>query len=69
MEEIINKISRMNREELQEVMQAVQARFASAYPKWDVVYIALHKDPVQRRIEFANLLEMLAQDLPGIPRP
>ncbi len=68
MEEIINKISKMTQEELQEVMQAVEARFAAAYPEWDVVYIARHKEPALRMEEFAYLLDMLAQELPGMKR-
>ncbi len=66
MKKVINKISTMTEEELREVMRAIEARYAQAYPQWDVVYIALHKDPSLRIQEFANLLDMVGQDLSSL---
>ncbi len=45
MQEIIDKIQTLNDSELRQVMTAIEDRYAQAYPEWDVVYIALHKDP------------------------
>ncbi len=63
MEELISKIKSLSRPELEAVMAAVEERYSAAYPDWDVVYVALHKDPVQRKREFEALLEFAAKDL------
>ncbi len=66
MSELIDRIKSLNRTQLQEVMQAVEARYAEVYPQWDVVYIAMHKDPSLRIQEYANLLDMIGADLQGM---
>ncbi len=63
MQEIIEKIQTLNESQLQQLMEAIEDRYAQAYPEWDVVYIALHKDPGLRFQEYANLLDMIGRDL------
>ncbi len=44
MEHILEKIQAMTACELQEIMRAIEQRYAAVYPEWDMVYIALHKN-------------------------
>ncbi len=57
MKEIIERIQTMSERELQVVMRAIQNRYASAFPEWDVVYMVLHKDPELRVQEIEGILE------------
>ncbi len=61
MEKILEKIGRMSMGDLQEVMRAVENRYAEACPEWDVLYIAIHKAPDLRRRELADLLALMAK--------
>ncbi len=45
------KIKSLKEKDLQILMQAIEKRYAEAYPDWDVYYIALHKDPDIRKAE------------------
>ncbi len=63
MEEVLQKIDTMTEAELRIVMEAVEQRYREAYPEWDVVYMAMHKDPVLRKQEFINLLEFIGKDM------
>ena len=42
-------IEQANDLEIEKIMEAVERRYAIAYPEWDVVYTALHKDPALRK--------------------
>ncbi len=63
MEKLIEKILCLNQAELDEVMQAIETWYRIAYPDWDVVYIALHKDPVLRKQELSHILDLLANEM------
>ncbi len=63
MKEIIERIQTMSERELQVVMRAIQNRYASAFPEWDVVYMALHKDPELRVQEIEGILGLVSQEL------
>ncbi len=63
MQQIIEKVMTMTESELQQIMRAVEMRYAQMYPQWDAVYIALHKDPGLRIQEYANLLDLIGKDL------
>ena len=51
--------------EIQQIMQAVELRYAAMYPDWDVVYIAVHKEPKQRAVDLQNILAMLKKEETG----
>ncbi len=63
MTEILKKIITMKDSELQLVMQAISDRYAAAYPQWDVVYMAVHKDPALREQELKRIWLAMRQDL------
>ena len=48
-DKVLVYIEHANDLEIQEIMDAVERRFALAYPQWDVLYTAVHKDPELRR--------------------
>ncbi len=53
------KIKNATEEELQQIMRMIEQRYAADFPDWDMHYLALHKDPVQREKEIALLKEMV----------
>ncbi len=55
------KIRRMKDKDLQILMRAIEKRYAEAYPEWEVLYLALHRDPKLRQQELANLKQFLHQ--------
>ena len=63
MRKIIAKIEQADDVEIRRIMDAVEQRYALAYPDWDVVYIAMHKDPTLRKGEMQELVAFLEKDL------
>ena len=49
--------------QIREIMDAVERRFALAYPQWDVLYTAVHKDPELRRKDLQELTVYIEKDL------
>ncbi len=58
MQKILKRIQSMDDGELHAVMDAVRARYTAAYPEWDVIYTAVHKDPEMRKHELAFIIDM-----------
>ena len=65
MDELLEKIKALSQTELDEVMLGIEKWYEEAYPDWDVVYIAMPKDPVQRKQRFMGVLRLIAKDLEG----
>ena len=63
MDELLEKIKALSQAELDEVMKGIEKWYEEAYPDWDVVYIAMPKDPVQRKQRFLGILRLIAKDL------
>ena len=63
MTEIIEKIEQATDYELQDIMKAIERRYATAYPDWDVVYVAVPKDPKIRREKLENIMKWFDKDL------
>ncbi len=59
MKHILEKICQLDASELQEVMQEIEQCFASKYPEWDVLYIAVRKDPVLRQYDLQGIARLL----------
>ena len=63
MRQVIEKIEQADDFEIQEIMDAVERRYAIAFPKWDVFYAAVHKDPELRRKDLEKLVAYIEKDL------
>ena len=63
MQQILERIERANDLEIQEIMDAVERRYAIAFPQWDVFYAAVHKDPVLRKKDLEDLVAYIEKDL------
>ena len=60
METVFHRIERADEQDLREIMDAVQERFAVAYPQWDIVYVAVPKeDPEKRKEILKKVFDML----------
>ena len=62
-DKVLAYIEHANDLEIQEIMDAVERRFALAYPQWDVLYTAVHKDPELRRKDLQELTVYIEKDL------
>ena len=60
---VLARIERAEYDELQQIMRAVERRYEQAFPEWDVVYIAMHKDPELRAKEMEETVKFLQKDL------
>ena len=49
--------------QIREIMDAVERRYAVAYPQWDVFYAAVHKDPALRRKDLDDLVAYIEKEL------
>ena len=63
MRQVIEKIEQADDFEIQEIMDAVERRYAIAFPQWDVFYAAVHKDPELRRKDLEKLVAYIEKDL------
>ena len=63
MKHILEKIEQADDFEIREIMDAVERRYAIAYPQWDVFYAAVHKDPALRRKDLKDLVAYIEKDL------
>ena len=60
--EIIAQINQVSQEEIQDVMQAVLARYRQLYPQWDISVLSIEKgesrnDQLDRTIELLNKMK------------
>lgn len=60
---LIKNIQAATDYELQDIMKAIEKRYSTAYPDWDVVYVAVPKDPKIRREKLENILKWFDKDL------
>ena len=60
---ILEKIKEANCEELQEIMSAIEKRYAVIFPEWEVTYMAVHKQYKFRRRDTQYILKMLKYGL------
>ncbi len=63
MQRFMKKINALSELELQEVMAAIQKRYAANFPEWDVFYLAIPKDPSQRKAEIELLLNLICKEI------
>jgi hypothetical protein len=48
-EKILDQIEKANQQELQEIMDSIQERYAQILPQWDILYLALPKEDCDER--------------------
>ena len=63
LDRVLQYIEQANDTEIEEIMAAVEQRYAIAYPQWDVVYVAVHKDPMLRKKELEDLMAIIGRDI------
>ena len=62
-EVIIKNIQMATDYELQDIMKAIEKRYSTAYPDWDVVYVAVPTDPALRKEKLENIIKWFDKDL------
>ena len=63
LQRVIEFIEQADDLEIERNMEAVERRYAIAFPKWDESYTAVHKDPALRRKEMEELVVYIEKDL------
>ncbi len=63
MDSLINKIQHTSLHELQQIMDEIEDRYAVLYPDWDTIYVAVHKDPILRREELAQIISQIEKEM------
>ena len=61
---VLSFIQQASDDILHQIMRSIERRYADVYPDWDVLYIAVHKDPKLRKAEIAQLITFLETDIP-----
>lgn len=59
---VLSFIRHSSDDTLYQIMRSIERRYADVYPDWDVLYIAVHKDPKLRKAEIAQLITFLEKD-------
>ena len=49
--------------DLQVCMRTLERQYARRHPDWDIVYVAVPKDPTRRKAELARILSLMEQDV------
>ncbi len=62
MKQILKRIRSCSEADLNKIMRTIEQRFASAYPQWDVYYIALHKDPAVRAQQIEAIRSLASRE-------
>ena len=63
MEELKAKIKTLSFMEVQELMDAIQDWYRVTYPDWDVMYMAVPKEPKARKAALTRMWKILKKDL------
>ena len=59
---VLSFIRHSSDDTLYQIMRSIERRYAYVYPDWEVLYIAVHKDPKLRKAEIAQLITFLEKD-------
>ncbi len=63
MKDILARIDTLTDMELQTVMRAIERRYFVAYPQWEVIYVAIHRDMPQREQGLRDLVRLMDRDI------
>ncbi len=61
LEEILIYIENADDIQLNEIMTAVENRYRMAHPEWEVIYVAVRRDPQWRRKDIDSIIDQLYQ--------
>ena len=59
---VLSFIRHSSDDTLYQIMRSIERRYADVNPHWDVLYIAVYKDPKLRKAEIAQLITFLEKD-------
>ena len=59
---LLRRIEQADDSEILQIMRAVERRYAQQYPQWDVIYMAVHKEPKQRAADLKQILDFLEKE-------
>ena len=64
MEELLRRIEETDDFEIQDIMRAVERRYKIAFPDWEVVYMAVHRDPKLKEEDLKNIIAFIEKEKP-----
>ena len=61
LEEIMTYIENAGDNQLNEIMTAVENKYRMSYPEWEVIYVAVRRDPQWRKKDIDSIVDRLYQ--------
>ena len=62
MEELLQRIAVADDFEIQDIMRAVERRYKIAFPDWEVVYMAIHRDPKLKEKDLKGIIARIEKE-------
>lgn len=56
---LLTYIENADDKQLNQIMTAIECRYRSAYPDWEVIYIAVHREQENRKKDIDSIVERL----------
>lgn len=57
--EVLAYIENADDMQLNAIMDAVEHRYRTAYPEWEVIYVAVHREKDQRKRDIDSIIDLL----------
>ena len=62
LKELLHRIEEANDFEIQDIMRAVEHRYKIAFPDWQVVYMAVHRDPKLKEEDLRGIIALVEKE-------
>lgn len=57
--EVLSYIENANDSQINQIMDAVERRYRTAFPNWEVIYVAVHREPEKRKQDIDSIIGRL----------
>lgn len=57
--EVLTYIENAEDMQLNAIMDAVEHRYRTAYPEWEVIYVSVHREKDQRKRDIDSIIDLL----------
>lgn len=57
--ELLAYIENADDKQLNQMMTAIESRYRSAYPDWEVIYVAVQREPKERKKNIDSIVDRL----------
>ncbi len=64
--ELLAYIENADTVQLNQIMEAVECRYRSAFPEWEVIYVAVHREAEKRKQDIDSIVDLLYRTQPEV---